>query len=82
MAEINVIFVELCIIMDTFFASIKRGKKSCKHVNENLDISFSTNDASGFNDTFNNISVISWRSVLLVEETRVPGEKDRPDASH
>ena len=22
----------------------------------------------------NNISVISWRSVLLVEETRVPGE--------
>ena len=27
-----------------------------------------------FNDTFNNISVISWRSVLLVEETRVPRE--------
>jgi hypothetical protein len=24
--------------------------------------------------TFNNISVISWQSVLLVEETRVPGE--------
>jgi 20S proteasome alpha/beta subunit len=24
------------------------------------------------NATFNNISVISWRSVLLVEETRVP----------
>jgi hypothetical protein len=27
-----------------------------------------------FNTTFNNISVISWRSVLLVEETGVPGE--------
>jgi len=27
-----------------------------------------------FNATFNNISVISWRSVLLVEETRVPEE--------
>ena len=29
-----------------------------------------------FNVTFNNISinVISWRSVLLVEENRVPGE--------
>jgi hypothetical protein len=27
-----------------------------------------------FNTTFNNISVISWRPVLLVEETRVPGE--------
>jgi hypothetical protein len=25
-----------------------------------------------FNANFNNISVISWRSVLLVEETRVP----------
>jgi hypothetical protein len=27
-----------------------------------------------FNATLNNISVISWQSVLLVEETRVPGE--------
>jgi hypothetical protein len=27
-----------------------------------------------FNATINNISVISWRSVLLVEETGVPGE--------
>ena len=27
-----------------------------------------------FNATFNNISVISWQSVLLVEETAVPGE--------
>jgi hypothetical protein len=27
-----------------------------------------------FNATFNNISVISWLSVLLVEETRVLGE--------
>jgi len=26
------------------------------------------------NATFNNISAISWQSVLLVEETRVPGE--------
>jgi hypothetical protein len=26
-----------------------------------------------FDATFNNISVISWRSVLLVEETGVPG---------
>jgi prepilin signal peptidase PulO-like enzyme (type II secretory pathway) len=27
-----------------------------------------------FNATFNNISVITWWSVLLVEETGVPGE--------
>jgi hypothetical protein len=31
-----------------------------------------------FYATFNNISVISWRSVLLVEETGVPGENHRP----
>jgi hypothetical protein len=35
-----------------------------------------------FNATFNNISVISWRSVLLVEETGVPVENHRPVASH
>ena len=35
-----------------------------------------------FNTTFNNISVILWRSVLLVEETGVPGENHRPAASH
>ena len=28
-----------------------------------------------FNATFNNNSVLSWWSVLLVEETGVPGEK-------
>ena len=31
-----------------------------------------------FNPTFNNISVISWRSVLLVEEKGGPGENHRP----
>ena len=35
-----------------------------------------------FNATFNNISVISWKSVLLVEETEVLGENQRPVASH
>ena len=35
-----------------------------------------------FNATFSNISVISWRSVLLVEETRVQEENNRPVASH
>ena len=37
------------------------------------------------NVTFNNISVISamsWLSVLLVEETAVPGENHRPVAYH
>jgi len=31
---------------------------------------------------FNNISVISWWSVLLVMETGVPGENHRLFASH
>ena len=34
-----------------------------------------------FNGTFNNISFISWRSDLLVEEIRVPGENHRSVAS-
>ena len=34
------------------------------------------------NATFTNISVISWRSVLLVEETGVPGENLWSVASH
>ena len=35
-----------------------------------------------FNATFNNISAISWRSVLLVKETVVPGENPKPAAIH
>ena len=35
-----------------------------------------------FNATFNHNSVMSWLSVLLVEETRVPGEIHQPAASH
>ena len=35
------------------------------------------------NVTFNNISVILWRSVLLVEETGVPGETtDMPQLTY
>jgi hypothetical protein len=32
-----------------------------------------------FNAIFNNISAILWRSVLLVEETEVPGENQTID---
>ena len=35
-----------------------------------------------FNATFNDVSVISWRSVLLVKETGVPGENHLPATSH
>ena len=36
----------------------------------------------GVNATFNNISVISWQSVLLVEETGVPKENRRSAIGH
>ena len=35
-----------------------------------------------FKGTFNNISVISWQLVLLVEETAIHGENHQPAASH
>jgi len=35
-----------------------------------------------FNATFNNISVVWWRSVLFVKEIGVAGENHRPVASH
>jgi hypothetical protein len=35
-----------------------------------------------FNATFNNISVISYRSVLFVEETGVHRENHRPVTNH
>jgi len=35
-----------------------------------------------FNATFNNILAISWRSLLLMGETGVPGENHRPAAGH
>jgi hypothetical protein len=35
-----------------------------------------------FNTTFNNISLISWWSVLLVKESEVPRENHRTAASH
>jgi hypothetical protein len=35
-----------------------------------------------FNATFNNISVISWQSVLLMEKSGVPGENKQPAGSH
>jgi hypothetical protein len=35
-----------------------------------------------FNATFYNISAMSWRAVLLMQETGVPGENHRHAASN
>jgi hypothetical protein len=39
-----------------------------------ININFMWVRFMGYNETFNNISVISWQSVLLVEQTGVSGE--------
>jgi hypothetical protein len=57
-------------------------------MNEKLNSGFQMNclvfliDFWCFNATFSNISAISWRPVLVVEEARVPGENHRPWASN
>ena len=45
---------------------------------DNLMLPLEKDRVMVFNATFKNISIISWRSVLLVEETGVPGEIHRP----
>jgi hypothetical protein len=35
-----------------------------------------------FNATFNNILDISWWSILLVEESGIPGKNSQPVVSH
>ena len=57
--------------------------KHKEYTSSNLQITPITSIMVGwfmvFNATFNNISVILWQSVLLVEET---GENHQPTASH
>ena len=58
---------------------------TCIHFCVKMNIKFFTHILGRvrmFNLTFNNISVISRRSDLLVEETGVPGENHRHAASH
>jgi hypothetical protein len=44
-----------------------------------IDIFFG---GGGINATFSNISAISWRPILVVEEAGVPGENHRPWTSN
>ena len=66
------------------------GNEDCKDgSDEDRDMCLSKYNIMGvrimamlFNTTFNNISVIFSRSVLLVEQTGVSGENHRPAAGH
>jgi len=53
-----------------------------KHWNENMFVNKYKwkRGVMVFNTTFINISVTSWRLVLLLEETRISGENHRPAA--
>jgi hypothetical protein len=50
-------------------------KLFCKTSNRKVEIEVKLTKTLVFNATFNTISVISWRSVLLVEETGGPGKQ-------
>jgi hypothetical protein len=79
------LFFSFCICICLCF-SLKINKLHCTPNKLIQGVSY-WNSATGvrvmmFNTTFNNISVLSWRSVLLVEEAGVTGEIHRPPASH
>jgi hypothetical protein len=59
---------------------LRYSKQRCQH--SRTKHSFRRLGVMFFNATFNNISVISRRSVLLVEKTRVPRENHQPVTSH
>jgi hypothetical protein len=63
----------LCQVIERYLIAVFGQKRELLNVNIGFML---------FNDTFNNISVISWRSVLLVDETGVPGENYRPATRH
>jgi hypothetical protein len=56
--------------------------KSLKHIKLIYFYLIDTDGWCMIFNTFNNISVISWRSVLLVVETGVPGKDHQSVASH
>jgi hypothetical protein len=72
LAEIKTVFKVNIVKRTNIFSDVLHPKITVYNIE---DIVFG--DGMGlwcFNTTFNNISAISWRSVLLVEETCVTGE--------
>ena len=63
------------------FSIVTRCKVKCYHPIHYI-LLFLGGRVMVFNATFNNISVIPWRSVFLVKETEVPREIHRPVVNH
>jgi hypothetical protein len=59
------IFHPLTFISNIYMLFINNNKQNLESHNYRVMV---------FKLTFNNISVISWWSILLVDETRIPGE--------
>jgi len=70
-----------CILIENRFLQIKKNIFMIKEYVCMLLITYMVT-VMAFHATFNNISVISCRSGLSVEETGIPGENYRPVASH
>ena len=70
------LWIKVSSVIQTFSVSYIKGKMS------KLSIKFQSQWFMVLNATFYNISVISWWSVLLVEETGVPRENHWPVTSH
>ena len=79
----NTIAVILCVLLHIYHLHHGTGlQSSCKMTQVKFPKMPLANSIGWFmvlNATFNNISAISWRSVLLVDET---GENHRPVGSH
>jgi hypothetical protein len=69
----KIFFFKACYVVHVNQSVVKHIMRFCFRIEGGFGV---------FNATFNNISVISWQSVLFVEETAVPGENHQPVASH
>ena len=86
MLSIQILFTDYAIITDFLnldfcsehFISIKHRILAIFNKNKK----FNSDSLYAFNATFSNISAISWRPVLVIEEAGVPGENHRPWASN
>jgi len=77
----NIIFVNLILLISVFLATVWRKLYISIKISF-LDGSLIDFRFLMFNATFSNISAISWRLVLVVEEAEVPGENHRSWASN
>ena len=67
-----------CLFLQFFPIELRSNRKMLNVYNQNKLIDWFL----VLNATFSNISAISWRSVLVVEEAGIPGENHRPCTSN